>query len=472
MVKIADYLSLQTLSKTLVGLIVFFSSTQLGLHFWPDSSLVYGVRVDYLAPTIYLFDLLLLSYLITRRPVLKRKAWLQAKLGSAVAEKTDFNGALTRLLPILLVNLLYSQNPLATLSWSLRLLLYSTFLLSVSKNFLRPISFGLLISLLFQSLLAFVQVALGHGVGGLLYYLGERSVSVGAPGIALGTFMGEVVLRAYGTFGHPNVLAGWAVIALLILLYLRGSSSQAQLPFSNGSDPLRSTLQSPRPVLKRNSRLPAKLGKWSTSSAHALEKWLQKQSILGAQHERRVFIGALLLLTCSILFLTQSRAAALSLFGVIIPLYLIQNFKLRLFYFLIPLLLMPSLFSVPTRSDTSLSERLSLQNLSLSVIRNYPVFGTGASASISTYQHVSPGTRLFQPDHNSLTLIVSWFGLAGVLAILYLIWAYAPTTLRSYDFFPLLPLLLLDHYLLTSPQGLFILLLYTSILRSTASPAR
>jgi hypothetical protein len=41
-----------------------------------------------------------------------------------------------------------------------------------------------------------------------MYYLGERSVSVGSPAVALGSFMHEVVLRAYGTFGHPNVLAG------------------------------------------------------------------------------------------------------------------------------------------------------------------------------------------------------------------------------------------------------------------------
>lgn len=46
-----------------------------------------------------------------------------------------------------------------------------------------------------------------------------------------------------------------------------------------------------RTVPNRNSRVQIEKGKWSTSSAYALEKWLQKQSILGAQHEGTVLTG-------------------------------------------------------------------------------------------------------------------------------------------------------------------------------------
>ena len=82
------------------------------------------------------------------------------------------------------------------------------------------IRFALSLALLFQTILAIGQLFLGHSLGGVLYYLGERTVSVGSPGIALATFMGSVVLRAYGTFGHPNVLAGYAVVTLLITIRL------------------------------------------------------------------------------------------------------------------------------------------------------------------------------------------------------------------------------------------------------------
>ncbi len=375
--KIGAFLSHLKPKDPLLTLIVFFSATQLGIHFWPLSALVYGVRIDYLSPTIYFLDLLILVYLFIN------KKFHKLIIG-------DW------LLVILLVNLLFTSNPPSTLSWSLHFLLYFLFLRTVLYGTLRLI---LPLILLFQLILAATQVSLGHSVGGLMYYLGERSVAVGSPAVALATFMGHVVLRAYGTFGHPNVLAGWSVVCLLILIRL-------------------------------SKKIP----------------W-----------------GALLLTTL-ILFLTESRAALISLFGLIIPFYLIKNFKLRLLYYSITLLLyyslVPSLLT-PPRSDLSFSQRLDLQGVSSQAIRQYPIFGTGAQSSISTYPIVSPTTRLLQPDHNSFTLFLSWFGIFGVLAILY--------SLRShlipnfYLLIPIAPLLVLDHYLLTSPQGLFILTLYFSV---------
>src|SRR3989344_696217 len=37
-------------------LIILFLPTQLGKHFWPDFSIVSGIRVDYLSPTVYFTD--------------------------------------------------------------------------------------------------------------------------------------------------------------------------------------------------------------------------------------------------------------------------------------------------------------------------------------------------------------------------------------------------------------------------------
>ena len=104
----------------------------------------------------------------------------------------------------------------------------------------------------------------------------------------------------------------------------------------------------------------------------------------------------------------------------------------------------------------------------MKVITTHPLFGTGAQASISTYPEIDPNYRLLQPDHNSLTLFLSWFGLFGLLAILY---SLHPYSIRHtlYAILPLTPILLLDHYLLTSPQGLFILLLYLRVTMSYES---
>jgi len=270
---------------------------------------------------------------------------------------------------------------------------------------------------------------------------------VGSPGVALATFMDHVVLRAYGTFGHPNVLAGFAVISLLIILRLH--------PRPLGSDPL-----SKRTLLKRNSRLQVEKGPVATG--------------------RRVLMGTMfpLLLASLLVLLTQSRAAALSLFGFVIPFYLIKKTKngtLFIYFILGVAVSLVTSFYSPPRSDLSSTQRIGLQQLSLTVIKSYPIFGTGAQASISTYPLVGSSVRLLQPDHNSFTLLISWFGLFGVLAVFSAAkWSdlegrAQPRDMQSAEgqtlklLFPLLPLLFLDHYLFTSPQGLFILLLYLTI---------
>ena len=463
---------LSKLTSVLGLAIIFFIPTQLGFHFWPLSSFVYGIRIDYLSPILYFLDCLILLFLALKRSDL---------VGCKPNQKPTRSDLLGVILPILLVNLLYSQNPLATLSWSPHFILYILFLATLlpplGSDLLRKswpsakmfsqtsitssetrsdpqgtIPAALTLSLLFQTLLATTQVLLGHSLGGLLYYLGERTIAVGSPTIAVATFMGRVVLRAYGTFGHPNVLAGYAIISLLIIL---------KLSFTN-----KESYQSSRTLLKRNSRLQVEKG--------------------SAAAERRVLLGTLLplLLTAILILLTQSRAAALSLFIFILPLYLLKKTKLRtlFFYFLVVAICGLSLSSSLVRDlDLSTNERLTLQGLSLSVISSFPIFGTGAQASISTYPIVDPTIRLIQPDHNSFTLFLSWFGLFGVLALplgsdlLRKSWPSARMFSRTSKtnsetrsdpqgiiatFIPLVPLLLLDHYLLTSPQGLFILLLY------------
>jgi hypothetical protein len=213
--------------KFLAVLIIFFASTQLGYHFWPLSSLVYGIRIDYLSPTLYFLDVLILVYLglVTKGFDSLRRSWSTVKMFSRATTNRETGSnpqsIIVALLPVLLANILFSQNPLASLSWSLHFLLYASFIFSLKTDELKIIPKVLLVSLLFQLCVGLGQFYLGHSIGGLLYYVGERMVSVGAPGIATMTLMGETMLRGYGSFSHPNILAGWSVIILLIILLLR-----------------------------------------------------------------------------------------------------------------------------------------------------------------------------------------------------------------------------------------------------------
>ena len=391
----ADSSWLPGVRYTLLFLILLLSSTQLGLHFWPETALVYGVRIDYLSPTLYLLDLLILIYLFVVK-FEKFEIW-----------DLRFN----QLIIILIANLIFSVNPFATLTWSLHFLLYFIFASSLRFSDIRQTVIStLLFSSLFQICLAATQLYLGHSLQGFFYYLGERMVSVGQPGVALATFMDQVILRAYGTFGHPNILAGWFVIVALII--------------------------------------------------HKLYK-IQK-------HQLFVHIGmywCTFAITIIGIFLTQSRSAAIAYFGIIIPFYVLKKLQFRMLYVGVIFTLLISNWSLLAldRADLSFTERINLQKLSLHVIQKTPIFGTGTNASISAYPDIDPSFRLLQPDHNSFTLFFSWFGLTGILAIIYIVRIYDFTDLRRYDFLPLIPLFLLDHYLLTSPQGLLILLLYLKV---------
>lgn len=69
--------------------------------------------------------------------------------------------------------------------------------------------------LLGQSLLGLGQYLLGSSVG--LSFLGESPLSVGATGVATFSFGEHEVLRAYGTFLHPNIFAAYLIFGLFSL---------------------------------------------------------------------------------------------------------------------------------------------------------------------------------------------------------------------------------------------------------------
>ena len=135
----------------------------------------------------------------------------------------------------------------------------------------------LIAALIFQSILAIGQ---WFNQGSLLgyWFLGETTLTYTAniAKTSVWPFEGLRILP-YGTTPHPNVLAGWALVSLLILLRLRKVSSPARSPYSY---------------------LP-------------------------------------LIFTTILVSLTQSRSAALVLFGFVIPFALLRSWRPRLLYFVL-----------------------------------------------------------------------------------------------------------------------------------------
>lgn len=161
-----------------------------------------GIRVDYLAPTIYFTDILLVIivvfFLINNR--IKRFPWW--------------------LLAFAVVNILVSLRwQIALIKWvkigELFLLAYVVardVRLNVLSWVLKPLTY----SVIFFVVLAFAQVILGHTVGGLFYWLGERTFNTQTPGISLLNIFDHTYLKAYSTFSHPNSFAGFLGVSLLL----------------------------------------------------------------------------------------------------------------------------------------------------------------------------------------------------------------------------------------------------------------
>lgn len=189
---------LQKFEKVLTAVLIFLIPTQLALHLWPSWAFVFGIRVDYLAPTIYLTDILVFILLVLNfKNLLKFKKYI------------------FWLAMFAFVNIYFSTLPFVSLFKWLKVFEYILFAISISS---KKINLNILYySAIFFSLIGILQFLLGHTIGGLLYWLGERSFNLSTPGIALVKISGQDFLRAYSTFPHPNALAGYLGICLLLL---------------------------------------------------------------------------------------------------------------------------------------------------------------------------------------------------------------------------------------------------------------
>mgnify|MGYP003981830341 FL=1 len=76
----------------------------------------------------------------------------------------------------------------------------------------------LLSALVFQSLLAILQIITQNSIG--LSFLGEPNIGPDVSGVAKLSLFGHTLIRGYGTFPHANILAGFLGVGILLSLSL------------------------------------------------------------------------------------------------------------------------------------------------------------------------------------------------------------------------------------------------------------
>ncbi len=411
------------LRTLLFYLIVLFLPTQLGLHFWPSFAYVLGVRVDYLSPTLYLTDIFIILLFFVFIFPLRKFSIFPPKVDPPLADNFQF---LILLLVVLVFigsigSIIFSLSPIAGIYKLIKILEFIFFGFMVAKNMRTKKDFSVLIVLLtagiiFESALSIWQFVAQSSIGGILWFFGERMFSAQTPGIANANIDGRLVLRPYGTFPHPNVLAGYLTIAMAMV------TSNLKLQTLNL-----------KPAIFTASLIIGTIALFLTLSRVAIILWLIVAGVWFLMKWRRfLFIGLLVVLV---------------FIGSI---------------WLTPL---PSRFaSIATTDREPVILRQQLNGAAMEMFKSSPIFGVGLNnflVNLPRYQKYPAGFLSIQPAHNIYLLILAETGLVGFLLF---VWFIVKTYLRIKDkkfiiLFVILILGLFDHYFLTLQQGQLLLAL-------------
>ena len=385
---------LQQLHKFLFYVLILLIPVQLGKHFWPDFAFINGIRIDYLAPTVYLTDILIGLMLLS---------WLTSKL--SIAKDQVLSGIMLFFVVGLFVeaNIFFSLSPYVAIFRWIKYLEMGLLVVYISKAriSIRSITKLLILAGLFTAFLALIQLINNGSIGGLFYFLGERSFNLNTPGIARQMLFDRELMRPYATFAHPNVLAGYFVITLSFIL-----SSQ----------------------------------------------WIRKNL--------KLFLAGLWLM---IIYISGSVMALIVSIGILFQYIKIRSLYKYLAFgaivFIMGILSITyGLESVSRRVElNNIAYELYRSSPIIGIgMNNFIV-------QMSNYPNINEPGFFFQPAHNIYLLLLAEGGIIGLTLLTWLIWKIYMIGLKrkSYiiPFVAILVLGLFDHYPLTLQQGQLLLAL-------------
>jgi len=333
------------INRTLFFLFLILLPTQFGKHFFFDFSYLFGIRVDYLAPTVYLIDLIIFFIAVVNfKNVIKFFRNKKILLG----------------LFLLLINIFFSKLTLISIYWFIKIV-ELLIIVSLSKKILitlkeKNILFGLLLSGLSESSLSVYQLINKHSIQGVFYYFGERLLTLSTPGVAKASIQGIEFLRPYGTFSHPNSMAGFFLLLYFFVLTYK-------------------------------------------------------------KFNRHLALKYLFLFISSILVFVSFSKIAIACYLILNTYYLILNtkFNCRICKIarIIVMFVVSLIFLSATTDPLTVNKRIELMKNSITIIMRYPIQGVGLGSYLLEQAKFSSKFYLFfnQPVHNIFLLFIAETGL-------------------------------------------------------------
>ncbi len=398
--------------------------TQLGKHFWPDWSYVLGIRIDYLSPTLYLLDIIWFVLIISKSKFLISN-W-----------KKIFNFKILLILGFVGINILMAVNPMVAVYKWLRLgqILITFLYFKRNKDLIKEKLVKVIPCwIILESLLAVAQMAKNGSLNGIFYWLGERSFSFNTIGIAQMSVLGRGLVRAYGTFSHPNSLAGFLLVSLL-------------------------------------------LWGWLKPTLPSLEK--------GGLNTKNVFWWGVFWLGLLGIFVSGSRTIWILTLILILG-FVIKNIKNKINIITIVLLFLGMIFfglklvnMEYQMSDflggwdaDGIGKRTQLSWAGIKMFKESPLFGVGLGNFLVRLPEFQKNNGIFwlQPVHNIVLLALSEVGLLGLIIIISNFKFLISNKKKKIDlifkiiFGVILVSGMIDHYWLTLPQNVWLLVLVLSL---------
>ncbi len=430
------------LHQKIFFLLLVLLPTQLGFHTWPSWTIVLGRTIDYLSPTLYLTDLIIILLLLV---------WAVETYIYLPQSFQDLRRrAISRRFPLFLVgvgvvfvgtNIYMATNYFVALYAWIKVLEYG--LLSwyivqtnVSVSFL---VFPLAVGILYSSLLGISQYVAQHSIGGPLWYVGERRFFIDTPGIARITLCNPLGascilrLRSYATFPHPNVFGGYLALSLPLIFYT---------------------------LIDRLS--------------HHVVKYIAIRE--------KIFYSITLIIGCIGLFLTFSRSAWIVTALVSILLWVQQRDwqKKYMVYLGTCIGVLVVAFMIAPIQDESYIVRQQLNAASIRIWTQAPYVGVGLGNFLVTLPTALVARQIYflQPVHNIYLLLLSEIGGIGILFLCICIGLFLSTKYRTsrvvrqeqthafplyYSICTILLLGLVDHYFFTLQQGQLLFTIMVSL---------
>jgi len=397
-------ITLSKLEKYLFYLLIILLPVNLGKHFIFPFSYVNGILVDYLIPTLYLTDLLILG-------LLSLWAVREAKLPRLLGLIKDLKERkIILILLLFLISLapsviLVDNQPAAVYRY-LKISEYIFLAFYIARNYkfkdiFSKLSFLLSIGALFEGVLVLAQFIKQTSIFGYLF-LGEPVFNSSMFGVAKYEIFNRLLVRPYGTFPHPNVMGGY--FALLIPWFI-------------------------------------------FRFVEARRCDLRKQTL---------WWGLVLVVCVTGFLLSFSRTAIIvGILGSLGVLWWVGNLGHK-----------KEIKIIPAVISLSISRRIFLAGAAFKAIQEKPFFGVGLNnftVYLARSRSLLEETRYLQPVHNVFLLIFAESGvLAGVLFVLFLgsvvislmrpIRPMGPMTLPAISLIQIVLISLSDHYFWTIQQ--------------------